>query len=206
MATERIQRRLAAILAADVVGYSRLMATDEVATLAALKAYRKELIDPKIVEHGDHARYGAAGSGCRGSSRRRTPDGLSTLYQGQSGHQQAGPNMLTIHHLGISQSERIVWLCEEVGIDYELKRYERRAVRPFRGGCGDQHRKADRGWIRFCDPESHRVTGLYVPDLHDDDIFWCTADPGWVTGTSYGIIAPLTHGVTRPVLFIPNSV
>jgi glutathione S-transferase len=35
--------------------------------------------------------------------------------------------MLTVHHLGISQSERIVWLCEELGLDYELKRYERRA-------------------------------------------------------------------------------
>lgn len=35
--------------------------------------------------------------------------------------------MLTIHHLGVSQSERIVWLCEELGIPYELKRYERRA-------------------------------------------------------------------------------
>ncbi len=35
--------------------------------------------------------------------------------------------MLTVHHLGISQSERIVWLCEELGIDYALKRYERRA-------------------------------------------------------------------------------
>lgn len=35
--------------------------------------------------------------------------------------------MLTIHHLGISQSERIVWLCEELGIDYALIRYERRA-------------------------------------------------------------------------------
>jgi glutathione S-transferase len=34
--------------------------------------------------------------------------------------------MLTVHHLGVSQSERIVWLCEELGIDYELKRYERR--------------------------------------------------------------------------------
>jgi len=33
--------------------------------------------------------------------------------------------MLTVHHLGKSQSERIVWLCEELGIDYELKRYER---------------------------------------------------------------------------------
>ena len=35
--------------------------------------------------------------------------------------------MLTVHHLGISQSERIVWLCEELGIPFELKRYERRA-------------------------------------------------------------------------------
>ena len=32
-----------------------------------------------------------------------------------------------------------------------------------------------------------------------DDVFWCTADPGWVTGTSYGIIAPLMHGVTSIV-------
>jgi glutathione S-transferase len=35
--------------------------------------------------------------------------------------------MLTVHHLGISQSERIVWLCEELGLEYELKRYDRRA-------------------------------------------------------------------------------
>jgi hypothetical protein len=34
--------------------------------------------------------------------------------------------MLTVHHLGISQSERIVWLCEELELDYELKRYDRR--------------------------------------------------------------------------------
>ncbi|WP_277480505.1 acetate--CoA ligase [Catalinimonas alkaloidigena] len=40
------------------------------------------------------------------------------------------------------------------------------------------------------------ITGKYVLDLHPDDIYWCTADPGWVTGTSYGIIAPLTLGVT----------
>jgi len=47
---------------------------------------------------------------------------------------------------------------------------------------------------------THHVTGLYALDLHDDDIFWCTADPGWVTGTSYGIVAPLTHGVTNLVV------
>ena len=45
----------------------------------------------------------------------------------------------------------------------------------------------------------HYMTGKYVLDLHPGDVFWCTADPGWVTGTSYGIIAPLTLGVTNIV-------
>ena len=43
---------------------------------------------------------------------------------------------------------------------------------------------------------THFITGRHVLDFHPDDIFWCTADPGWVTGTSYGIVAPLVHGVT----------
>ena len=47
----RAARRLAAILAADVVGYSRLMGADEEGTLAALKAHRRELIDPLITQH-----------------------------------------------------------------------------------------------------------------------------------------------------------
>jgi acetyl-CoA synthetase len=46
---------------------------------------------------------------------------------------------------------------------------------------------------------AHHITGKYALDLHSDDIFWCTADPGWVTGTSYGIISPLTNGVTMVV-------
>jgi acetyl-CoA synthetase len=46
---------------------------------------------------------------------------------------------------------------------------------------------------------AHHVTGKLALDLHPDDVFWCTADPGWVTGTSYGIIAPLTNGVTSIV-------
>jgi adenylate cyclase len=48
---ERVERRLAAILAADVAGYSRLMSADEVGTLAALKSHRRELIDPAIAAH-----------------------------------------------------------------------------------------------------------------------------------------------------------
>src|SRR5262252_8466353 len=51
LATERVERKLAAILAADVAGYSRLMGADEEGTLARLKAHRREVIDPKIGEH-----------------------------------------------------------------------------------------------------------------------------------------------------------
>ena len=51
MATQHVERRLAAILAADVAGYSRLMGEDEERTLAQLKAVRREVADPKIKEH-----------------------------------------------------------------------------------------------------------------------------------------------------------
>jgi acetyl-CoA synthetase len=46
---------------------------------------------------------------------------------------------------------------------------------------------------------AHTATARFALDLHDDDVYWCTADPGWVTGTSYGIIAPLALGVTMIV-------
>ncbi|MDO7905280.1 acetate--CoA ligase [Paenibacillus sp. JX-17] len=45
----------------------------------------------------------------------------------------------------------------------------------------------------------HYYTGKMVLDLREDDIYWCTADPGWVTGTSYGIFAPWLNGVTNVV-------
>src|SRR5712691_5872060 len=51
MAAERVERKLAAILAADVAGYSRLMGADEEGTLARLKGLRSELIDPSIAGH-----------------------------------------------------------------------------------------------------------------------------------------------------------
>ncbi|WP_328793020.1 MULTISPECIES: acetate--CoA ligase [unclassified Streptomyces] len=43
---------------------------------------------------------------------------------------------------------------------------------------------------------AHHATAAFALDLRREDVYWCTADPGWVTGTSYGIIAPLTHGAT----------
>jgi acetyl-CoA synthetase len=46
---------------------------------------------------------------------------------------------------------------------------------------------------------AHHETARLALDFHPGDRFWCTADPGWVTGTSYGVIAPLTHGLTMIV-------
>jgi acetyl-CoA synthetase len=45
----------------------------------------------------------------------------------------------------------------------------------------------------------HHHSASYALDFHPGDVYWCTADPGWVTGTSYGILAPLTHGLTSIV-------
>lgn len=45
----------------------------------------------------------------------------------------------------------------------------------------------------------HYQTGKWVLDLQENDIYWCTADPGWVTGTSYGIFAPWLNGVTNVI-------
>ncbi|KAB8136247.1 acetate--CoA ligase [Gracilibacillus oryzae] len=54
----------------------------------------------------------------------------------------------------------------------------------------------------------HYATGKWVIDLKEDDVYWCTADPGWVTGTSYGIFAPWLNGVTNVIRggrFTPES-
>lgn len=45
----------------------------------------------------------------------------------------------------------------------------------------------------------HYATGKYTLDLHDEDTYWCTADPGWVTGTSYGIFAPWLNGISMVI-------
>ena len=43
----------------------------------------------------------------------------------------------------------------------------------------------------------HLMTGRWVLDMREDDVYWCTADPGWVTGTSYGIFSPWLNGTTN---------
>ena len=68
MATQRIERRLAAILAADVAGYSRLMEADEEGTHQRVKAHLREFVDPKIKEH-------------RGHTVKNTGDGMLAEFQ-----------------------------------------------------------------------------------------------------------------------------
>ena len=46
----------------------------------------------------------------------------------------------------------------------------------------------------------HYLTGKSILDFRPEDVFWCTADPGWVTGVSYGLLAPLLHGITNVVV------
>jgi acetyl-CoA synthetase len=47
--------------------------------------------------------------------------------------------------------------------------------------------------------QGHWATGRYILDLHEEDIYWCTADPGWVTGTSYGMFGPWSNAVTSVI-------
>ena len=82
--------------------------------------------------------------------------------------------------------------------------YEIAPTEPETTGAAPLHERHDRhaegGGAR---PRGDRRRTTRRPrfalDLHADDVFWCTADPGWVTGTSYGIVAPLAHGVTSVV-------
>ncbi|WP_145474893.1 acetate--CoA ligase [Staphylococcus pettenkoferi] len=54
----------------------------------------------------------------------------------------------------------------------------------------------------------HYISGKYVLDIQEDDVYWCTADPGWVTGTSYGVFSPWLNGATNCIAggrFSPES-
>jgi class 3 adenylate cyclase len=73
-----MERRLTAILAADVVGYSRLMTVDEAGTLATLKSLRKNLVDPKIREHNGRI-FKVTGDGIFKRGKRRSMRGRHSI-------------------------------------------------------------------------------------------------------------------------------
>ena len=83
MASDQIKRKLVAILAADIAGYSRLMGADEAGTLARLKEYRRELIDPKNKQY-------------RGRVVKTTGDGSSMRYPARSRSSRACANVMPI--------------------------------------------------------------------------------------------------------------
>jgi len=90
----RVERRLAAILAADVAGYSRLMGADEEGTLERLKAQRRDLVDPKIAEHrgripGSSPGTKTTGDGLLVGQRRRS----GSRSQPAEGHRGCAPRL-----------------------------------------------------------------------------------------------------------------
>ena len=101
MAEERVQRRLAAILAADVVGCGRLLEQDEAGTLAALKARRRDILNPLIAEHhgrivkvmGDGVliEFGSAVNASQRSARGTSLASLASLAPTPADGHGAGP-------------------------------------------------------------------------------------------------------------------
>jgi len=90
---------------------------------------------------------------------------------------------------------RLAPLMAEASDDYEIARTEAEdtAFVHFTSGTTGK----PKGAVHVHEAAvAHHITGRFVLDLQPDDVYWCTADPGWVTGTSYGLISPLTCGVT----------
>src|SRR5262245_50435205 len=97
MAEERTERKLAAILAADVAGYSRLMSADEEGTLARLRAHLRELVEPAIATH-------------RGRIVKRTGDGLLVDFASAVEAVRCGVAMQT----GMAERNRTVSVAERI--------------------------------------------------------------------------------------------
>jgi len=125
----RVERRLAAILAADVAGYSRLMGADEEGTLERLKALRRELVDPKIAEHKGRI----PGLLTRGPDHRRRPcwrpgDNYGSISASNPG---AAVSPDQIEKLALDVGEQ-TWRKEAVGENPRPTRYGLEAsIRPL---------------------------------------------------------------------------
>src|SRR5215212_1050136 len=119
MAAPRADRRLAAILAADVVGYSRLMERDEAGTLARLKTHRKELVDPLVAGHrGRVVKLMGDGALFEFASAVDAVECAAAIQEGMAGREA-----------GVPEAERVRF---RIGIN--LGDVIREAVSPFYGG------------------------------------------------------------------------
>jgi acetyl-CoA synthetase len=119
--------------------------------------------------------------------RERLPDLEHVILVGESEVKTATPNTLDYHGLMVQAVE---------SFDIQPTDPEDAALLHFTSGTTG----TPKGAIHVHEAVvAHHITGKLALDLHAEDVFWCTADPGWVTGTSYGIIAPFTNGVINLV-------
>jgi len=89
-------------------------------------------------------------------------------------------------------------LMEEASEAFEIERTEREdyAIIHYTSGTTGK----PKGVVHVHEAiMGHYATAKYVLDLHPDDVYWCTADPGWVTGSSYGIFGPWSNGISQVV-------
>jgi acetyl-CoA synthetase len=90
------------------------------------------------------------------------------------------------------------WLMKEASEEFEIVKTNREdyAIMHYTSGTTGKPKGAVHVHEAIV---GHYATAKYVLDLHPGDIYWCTADPGWVTGTSYGIFGPWSNGVSQVV-------
>jgi adenylate cyclase len=110
MAATRVERRLSAILAADVVGYSRLMGSDEQGTLERLKAHRRELFEPLLAEHrGRIVKLMGDGALCEFASVVDAVACAVAIQQSMAGREQELPEAERIRlRIGINTGDVII--------------------------------------------------------------------------------------------------
>src|SRR4051812_12971799 len=110
MGTARVERRLSAILAADVVGYSRLMGSDEQGTLERLKAHRRKLFEPLLAEHrGRIVKLMGDGALCEFASVVDAVACAVAIQQGMAGREQDLPEAERIRlRIGINTGDVII--------------------------------------------------------------------------------------------------
>jgi acetyl-CoA synthetase len=167
---EPIAARMAIAAPAVLVASRRLFERKVVPILDRLPTLRVVI----LVEDGGRLWPGAAG-----------PDAAATPARSTGPAATAGPRQVLDFQA----------LLAAASADYQIARTDPETLATLHFTSGTTGRPKAAMHVHAA-VAAHRATAILALDLHPDDVYWCTADPGWVTGTSYGIIGPLAVGCT----------